>query len=232
VLLASLVFEIGIGDLYAGAASKGAEAQVRPWMRDAIKGQLNDVQFRSPHVDLGKKRASAVAKNSGFTMCAAALAVAADADPSVLVNFSRSVVLAFQYLDDIADYEEDFRAGHFTPLLARAYSESGHELDAFLGSPPSRQELLRILIESSALRDILAETRTTLRTALSDLRLVAPSAGISASRSFFHDLDVALGQALRAVEVARCRLHPSPSAGGGAVLDDVARHLIVVAQQS
>lgn len=233
VLAGSLLFEIGLGDLIGLTAGTPWQKLVRGAIEEAIRGQMSDVAHHVAKGGLEETRASAAGKNSGFVVCAAAFAVVADTDPTALVDFTRSTLLALQHLDDLGDFETDYRVGNFTPLLSLSPELLRHE-DAAQRSGTPRPAILAALAESGALDATLTEAKTLLKTSYEKIMLSYSASVESAGRQFLRELDSELEDALRSVRLGAEVLRDCSSSETDRrrVVDDIEHRLRVVAQQS
>lgn len=229
VLLASLLFEMGMGDLWRLTAGTPWCDVIRASVHHAVSAQVSDVRHKASWDDLDGKRKSAADKNSGIVAGAAAFASVATVDPSALVAFARAILLPFQQLDDIADFAEDYAARNYTPLLvgARGFIEptgaDARQLD--------ERALLQVLIRSGSLQAVLHETRSVLAKASTDVARAYTAPSASPSIAFFKDLEHGLAQTESAVKSARRVLEAQTEAiRTEDVLSEVRRRLIIVAQ--
>lgn len=233
VLAMALLFEIGLGDLTAVVQGTPWLHVLRSSIRDAIRGQVGDVRLQANIAGFAEKSAYAEGKNGGLVMAAAAVAGIAKRDPAALVTFAKTVRLAFQHLDDIADFEIDLRARNFTPLLAEScayFPELGND---FQTAP--RDEMLRAMVLSGALEKVLLEARALLARAREDLGRAFPDVGTStAGVSFLSHLERELGAIIGTVgqagrELENPKISPAEESH---VLGHLQLRLLVVAQQS
>lgn len=141
-------------------------------------------------------------KLSMLNICA--LGVAASSGklpPRRLGSFVKSSALAFQLLDDLGDFSDDWCARSYTlPLtvaLEKGYFVIPHESPRLI----CRQELLAVLIKSGALEECLAGAIEALGTSLVSLDRIAVDG--SSARAFFESLRHACNE-LRG-EVAKSR---------------------------
>jgi hypothetical protein len=126
-------------------------------LEDSIVGQLEDYaagkDFNSSKAD------TSIKKNAYLMALAVAFSSIAKKDNNV-VGFTRNIVLAIQYLDDVTDYLEDYRQGNHSVLLQKAFglkSEKPINLDEV--------ELLCALVNSGALEEILIQTTNSIEAA-------------------------------------------------------------------
>lgn len=134
-----------------------AKHQFLNLLEDSIVGQLEDYAA-GKELNIEKVNTSSK-KNSYLTALAVAFSSLAEKDNNV-VGFTRNIVLALQYLDDVTDYLEDYNQGNHSALLQKALgskSEKNSDLDEIA--------LLCTLVNSGALEDILMHTIRSIETA-------------------------------------------------------------------
>lgn len=150
-LAASILFQEGSATLFKLVANTRYEELLRNSFYVSAEGELLDIEEQSSIS--GHKAISAEKKNFVFLACAAALAARAEQGGERIVEFSDAILLGWQYLDDIADWEHDYNYGNHTKLLSDAFQiiTAGKE-------KLHRAELLRVLVLSGALSSLLRET--------------------------------------------------------------------------
>lgn len=140
-----------VKDLIPGDAEKQEFINL---LNDSFIGQFEDYiagkNYTSQKADTSYK------KNSYLTALAVAFSALSREDNNV-VCFTRNVVLALQYLDDVTDYVEDYKQGNHSVLLQKAFGKKLENTDDV-----NEIELLCILVKSGALRDILEDTVTSI----------------------------------------------------------------------
>ena len=229
VLGGALLFEIGVGDFCTITAGSEWQAVARDSFRTAIRHQEADVRLSRDTSDLRVKCESAAGKNSGFRMCTAALAATTAIDGRVLDDFAQSILLAFQHLDDIADFEIDWRCDNYTPLLVRGKSALARLETANAG----RLDILAALVRSGALFATLNEIKNGIASGLSRLTDRYGNPRRSAATEFFRNLTLAIDAALRTLEAAGHLLESRTAAPAACflALRDLEERLRFVAQR-
>lgn len=230
-IAASLLFQLGLSDLMALSAGTRWARVITDSANRAIRYQAADVRLRTTRGNLRAKRQASAGKNTGYMAIAAAIGLGGRVDPSPLVQFSKRVLLALQHLDDIGDFEADYRSENFTPLLSSwALKDQGESVDGL-----SRYDLLERLILTGALETTLRETLDLIGSGRRRLERSyeyedPKSAGLDFIEKIEAGLEAAVkeceyaGTVLRGVEVSPTRRRSSIRA--------VERRIIVVAQQS
>lgn len=202
ILAASLLFEMGIGDLWRLTAGTPWCDVIRSSVHKAVSAQIVDVRLRNSMGDIESKRRSAAEKNSGIVAGAAAFAAVGTIDPAALVAFARAILLPVQHLDDLADFAEDYGNANYTPLLVGAGSLL--HLDVLgIPIPLANRELLSALIRSGSLSAVVQETRAVLTDARTNVADAYPTSRNSLAKTFFTQLDCGLADTEVAVLSAR-----------------------------
>lgn len=125
-------------------------------------------------------------KNYLLMACAYALASSNKSQSEFIIQFTESFMLALQYLDDLADWEEDINQNSTTLLLTLAYNSSQFDDPSHLES--RREKILEQLIVSGALSTILLKVQSQLNQSLSILTTHDPFTDKSVSWVFFTQL--------------------------------------------
>lgn len=231
ILAASVLFEMGLADLWSLTAGTPWAGAIRDAIHESFRSQSRDVALRSSFKHLAAKREASAKKNSGFVVGAALFVSLGSVDPGALVTFARSVLLALQHLDDLADFADDYNGSNYTPLLTGA----AEWLEARGDILVNRDELTLALVASGSLSAVLNEVRNVLATSNAEvLRAYATTHRASASTVFFGDLQQAIETTAAVVRDAERQLD-------GRALDVVKRkrlarriqrQLVIVAQSS
>ena len=121
-----------------------------------------------------------------------------------MIDFTKSIILGLQYLDDIADWEEDYKNGNFTKLLAIAHSRLSSSAGGAhnINKSMPKNEVFAVLIKTGALSDLLKETNEIITTSM----LMATSnnnCSLTETHHFFNNLLELTNLAIREVETAR-----------------------------
>jgi len=228
-LAGALLFEVGLGDFLSITAGTPWQRTVRESARLALGHQFRDVTLPDSGISADARRISSAGKNTGFLICTAAFAALGVCDATALERFTRSLLLALQHLDDIADFETDWARRNTTPFL-RFRQEWLPEKAA----PVSRFDLLEALVVSGALERVLIDVRDAIRGQLPLIRRSYGPREATSSWSFLMSLLEALDTALdtvgeAAAVIAVSQHHRTTTMG---ILTKVDHSLRIVAQQS
>ncbi|MCG8092943.1 MAG: hypothetical protein JAZ17_04815 [Candidatus Thiodiazotropha endolucinida] len=159
ILTSSLLFQEGSAALFNVVRDTKYETLLKKSFYLSAEGELQDL---SQQQDIAANKSStSIKKNYVLLSCAAALAARADKRGNAIVEFSEAILLGLQYLDDIADWEQDFENGNYTKLLSQ-----GIDFETELTTTPSRKRMLSSLVETGALSDLLFETSSILEKAI------------------------------------------------------------------
>jgi len=188
--------------LFARAASMIAEVEIVPIMKLFAKtleiilnGEITQ-KFSKWQMDRHAYEERIYAKTAAlFVLCTQSAALLGDADPTgikTVVDFGRSLGLAFQIIDDILDYVgtpdkmgkpigEDLRQGLFTlPVINYAENHPQDEdikmlLNFKEGDPAVVQRLMDKILNSGAIEASLQEARAYIQTGSQKLSYLPPS---------------------------------------------------------
>lgn len=225
-LMGTLLFELGLCDMLSLTTLDESRQLVRSSIHEALRNQMRDVQARTVAPSTDAQWAASALKNSGFVAGAAALASMANVDPSTLLRFSRSVLLALQHLDDLADYQGDFTEGNPTPLLTLA-----RERGALETAGMDRLAVTAGLLTSGALSTVLRETRDILTRARGTIgHGNAPA--VTPSSRFLMGLVRELTRCERYVRFVETRFDEASEVARGRYLIEIERRVLIVAQHS
>lgn len=126
----------------------------------SVLNQNLDTQFQKQITKINIKAEYSEGKNYVVLACAGALAAVHSKYAEFITKFTESLLLTLQYLDDIADFKEDFKADNITVLLNEAF-KSNPKLQAKLKNTKNR-ELLKELILTNALQRVVDKIQVLL----------------------------------------------------------------------
>lgn len=203
LLAGSLMFHDGVLRLSKMVAGTKYESVLKKSLHKAAEYQLLDVTENS-NFNPSLKEKIAEGKNLILLACAVALASGPQKKQSRMIDFTKSIILGLQYLDDITDWEEDYKNGNFTKLLAIAHSRlersSGGTLNINKSMP--KNEVFAVLIKTGALSDLLKQTNEIITTSI----LMATSnnnISLTETHHFFNKLLELTNLAIQEVEAVR-----------------------------
>jgi len=203
LLAGSLMFHDGVLRLSKMVAGTKYESVLKESLHKAAEYQLLDVTKKF-NTDPSLKEKIAEGKNLVLLACAVALASGSPNKQTRMIDFTKSIILGLQYLDDIADWEEDYKNGNFTKLLAIAHARLESFADGFHNTIKSmpKNKVFAVLIKTGALSDLLKETNRIITTSI----LMATSHNnysLTETHHFFYNLLELTNIAIKEVETAR-----------------------------
>ncbi len=154
-LTGSLLAKTGILTLSKFTNNSPYEKYVEKAFSYSAKNEHLDVQNQTKNIDLGIKEKYSKGKNYIVLACAGALASQNCKYGKFITQFTETLLLTLQYLDDIADFVEDFNSANYTVILNDAFKENPRF--STLLNNMSRKELLMELIVSGALERSLTK---------------------------------------------------------------------------
>ncbi len=178
------------------------------------------------------KRKIAEGKNFILLACAAALAANNKYNGEQTMKFTSAIITGFQFLDDIADWEEDYKNGNYTKLIATAYQRLVEKHGKTIEFKKiSNKEMLFHLLNTGALTDLLEETKEILKHAIF---VATPSAEINTTSAhfFLQELYLNLDFAKKDIEEAREKILLIPNKNIEGILRQVERTIQIVAQST
>lgn len=223
VLVSSLLFQEGSATLFNVVRNTKYEALLKDAFYLSAEGELQDL--KEQHIPHANKAIAAKKKNYVLLACSAALAARSNERGNTIVEFSEAILLGLQYLDDIADWENDFSNGNYTKLLSQGLA---HEVGST--KIKSRKVLLGDLVETGALNNLLSETASILKKAIL-IALPDNKDDSTAGRIFLVGLYDSVRIAENVVNEARRNLK-LPGNDRSKILDNVERVLEKIAQSS
>ncbi len=160
MLAASYIFQDGIAVLSKIVDGTKYEETFKQSIEQSAENELLDI--REGHSLLADKATIAEGKNLILLSCATALAASHSLSGDKIVEFTKSILLGLQYLDDVADIEEDYLSKNYSKLLTAALNRSDgiHLINE--GGGLAREEILKLLITTDSLSDLLMDTKDIL----------------------------------------------------------------------
>jgi hypothetical protein len=124
--------------------------------------QLLDTKFQSTVSGINEKTKYSEGKNYVVLACAGVLASQNSKHSKFIIKFTQTLLLALQYLDDIADYKEDFKQNNYTVLLSDTFRNT--ELSKFKNF--SNKRLLEELLITGSLQRVVEKIQQLLNQAI------------------------------------------------------------------
>lgn len=116
-LAGSILAKIGLTNLTKIVKGTKYESLVDKSLNESALYQLRDVRKQNTKGQLNEKEIYSAGKNKIIFACAGALAASNSKHSKFIIQLTNSLLLSLQYLDDIADFEEDFLNSNYTVLL-------------------------------------------------------------------------------------------------------------------
>ncbi len=195
----------------------------------SARNQQLDVSFQKDNLPLIFKEQYSEGKNYVILACAGALAAQNNRHAEFITSFSRTLLLTLQYLDDIADFEEDFYSKNYTVLLNDAFKDNPD----FYNNPKfhSKQNLLSELIESGSLHRSLKKIINLLNESINLIEKYQLSNN-SGAFDFFCSISTSCTILANLLQPHHNKFKYLPLNEREIILDNVENHISIIAQSS
>ncbi|HYV94608.1 MAG TPA: hypothetical protein VE978_22735 [Chitinophagales bacterium] len=151
----SLLGQRGLLNLFKIVRGTKFEKIFEAALFDSANYQLVDVLEQAKITEHKFEKAkSASGKNKILVACAGALAASKVPHANFIINFTNKLLLLVQYLDDLADFEDDLKHNNITILLNEIAKDKKLDL--------SRNELVGELIKNRSLFKIITKIEMSL----------------------------------------------------------------------
>ncbi len=189
-----------------------------------------DVQFQKKNTEIDFKKKYSEGKNYIVLACAGALAAQNSKYSEFIIQFTKRLLLTFQYLDDLGDYYSDFNNNNYTVLLNDAFKHSPDY--SKLSKSYSKNEILSILIESGALKRVVNKVVEMLdqSIALISENNLFNSSNEKSSIKFLSDLRFQCDTLDKHLISLSSAYKSLPRIRKGIILDKIERQLIIIAE--
>lgn len=170
-------------------------------------------------------------KNYILLACAGALAAENSKYSNFITEFTESLLLSLQYLDDITDYKEDFYSGNLTVLLNEAFKENQIFLEK--SKNVSNDALLSELISTGALQRTLEKILHLLNKSMKiiDENHLTDNSDNSAIRLFFA-LKINISTFIEFLKTNCIKFKNLPEESKKYILDESRRKIGIIAQST
>ncbi len=226
ILTGAALFQFGLSTLRKFTQGSRYDAYFENALYRALSYELQDAAGRSDINDIKRKSECSERKNSGILACAAAFAAVTEGRLDYLIEFTESLLLAFQYLDDIADREDDLKSGNITVLLA-PLARTGRGTQSSIGP-----ELLNNLLDSDGLEKILDYVQRNIQTAVIIIKRSYKWPDESPTTNFLTELRREVISIERSIRSFKNSDHFADDVARKNYADRLSRRLTVVAQSS
>jgi len=123
-------------------------------VRRSFRRQLEDIHKQSDtSVSIEDRQQYTKEKNDIAFVFSYLLSNKYEQKEDIITNSSELFVRLAQRLDDLKDYKEDYRRNNITSLIHKALDNKNYDIDEISGS----NELLKVLVESGAIRETVSE---------------------------------------------------------------------------
>nr|WP_294948791.1 hypothetical protein [uncultured Mucilaginibacter sp.] len=181
----SLLAQKGLLSLFKIVNGTKYEKVFNKSLMSSASGQLTDVLEKAVicNNEIDKVH-SASGKNSILIACAGAIAASGSKKSDFIIALTQKLLLSIQLLDDLADFEQDFKQGNITILLNETAKKLG-----VTQVPIERKTLLEEIVLSNALLNVLKVVEQSLKAAMILISKNSPAKkGKNPSRVFFQEL--------------------------------------------
>ena len=159
---ASILAQKGLINLFKIVNGTKFEKLFKDSLLDSANFQLVDVLEQAKVTEEKFEKAkSASGKNKILIACAGALAATKESDSRFIIDFTKKILLAVQYLDDLADFEDDLKQKNITVLLNEVAKKRNLDLKQI-----KKIELVYELIISGSLLNVISKIEKSLLTSI------------------------------------------------------------------
>lgn len=223
LLASSFLFQRGVGELNSLLTNEKHRNQFQQFLVTAIESQASDEIAAT----LEERRMFALGKNYGLLGCALVFATLAKERGEDILQFTRSILLALQYLDDLADWSLDYEKGTWSVLLSMAFGVGNKPVN----NCSNKYRILEKLVDSGALNMLLLETRTLVDRAINIMpdrqRTLSTSTG-----GFFMSLEKSLIELVAYVAETKKKMLGANQEERIVILEKLEHQLKIVAMSS
>lgn len=189
-----------------------------------------DVKFQRQVTSIEFKESYSEGKNYILLACAGAIASENSKHGDLIIAVTKSMLLAFQYLDDLADYKDDFNLKNITYLLndffkTKQLNDRGYE-------SIKKEELLSQLISSGSLERVVDKVEKLLIQSLILINQVNNESNESYAAQFLSELYLNIGS-FNVFLKEKCFLFELKSKEEqNALLAQTEKHIYIVSQST
>lgn len=195
----------------------------------SAKNQQLDVDFQQQNTAILFKENYSAGKNYVVLACAGALAAQNSKHAEFITQFSETLLLTLQYLDDMADYKEDYNKRNFTVLLNDAFRNQPNFFNSFKSL--TNRELLIELIGTGALHRAVEKVIVLLN---QSILLINNNfhGSKSSSVEFFYTLQLHCSALNNSLKKYQLNFKSLPIRNQAVILDKIENQIIIIAQSS
>lgn len=198
----------------------------------SAKNQQLDSKFQKEKTETDFKEKYSEGKNHIVLVCAGALAAENSKYAEFITAFTKKLLLTLQYLDDIADYQEDFASNNFTVLLNEAFKNNAGL--SLLMKQYTNSELLSELIVSGALQRVVEKVISLLNQSIllinheKNIDMASSKSGID----FFSTLHAYCNSLNNLLRTNQSKFRSFPIEKQSVILNKVENHITIIAQST
>lgn len=190
-----------------------------------------DVKFQKKILPTNLKIEYSKGKNNIIFACAGALAAQNSKHAKFITEFTNKLLLTLQYLDDIADYKEDFKNRNITVLLNYAFQKG--ELSKLASKNVTDRKLLMELVRTGALQRVLQKIQVLLNQSILLIQEQKPSHGqIGNSVHFFVSIYTHISAFNKFLKEHGRNFDQLPWAEQKIILDETEKFIPLIAQST
>ncbi|MGV8018307.1 MAG: hypothetical protein AB2L26_09045 [Ignavibacteria bacterium] len=124
IIAGSLLAKVGLLKISHFTTKTPYEDLVNEALTKSALCEKMDIEYQKKITNHSIKERYSRGKNMVIFSCAYAFASQNERYAGFIIDFTNHLLLALQYLDDIADYDSDFKIGNYTVLLNYALKDS------------------------------------------------------------------------------------------------------------
>ncbi|MCG3167142.1 MAG: hypothetical protein POELPBGB_02926 [Bacteroidia bacterium] len=192
--------------------------------------QNTDVKHQKKITKKNTKAKYSEGKNYVLLSCAGALAAQNSKHAEFILKFSETLLLTLQYLDDISDYNEDYKAGNMTVLLNEAFKNNLNYKSEFQNI--SNDKLLENLIVSGALKRVIEKVEVLLNQSILLIRENGLDKQMNSSIDLFITLQTYISSFSKSLKINSKKYRQSSLNEQGIILDETRKYISIIAQSS
>jgi hypothetical protein len=189
--------------------------------------QQLDVKFQKENTNLQFKKRYSEGKNYVVLACAGALAAQNSKHSDFIIQITQKLLLTFQYLDDLADFHDDFNRSNYTVLLNDAFSDNPDFMK--LSKARSKKEILVHLLESGALYRVTKKIIDILDESLILIKKNNLDNNRKSSVKFFSELEIECNTLINYLTYPKNIFRAFPKRKQNFILDRIEKQLIIIA---
>ncbi len=163
ILSSSILQGLALRNLSSVVINTPYENNFYEYLYSAVNSEYKEVEIKSKINNLAAKEEVSIGKNRILLAYASSLAAINISRSDEILEITNSILVSLQYLDDIADFEDDFITENYSYLLSWMLQSNPSFLKNLENSPSLiRAQVLRELLTSNALAIVLSKIANNL----------------------------------------------------------------------